>query len=121
MVKKIICDLDNTLTLHGSASDYAEKLPNKILIEKLVNYKNSGYEIVIFTARNMNTFKGNVDKINEFTLPIIVEWLEKHGVPFNEIIVGKPWCDEGFYLDDRAIRPKEFIELCEEELLELVK
>lgn len=121
MVKRIICDLDNTITLHDSAKEYSKKLPNKVVIEKLVEYQNIGYEIIIFTARNMNTLEGDTDKIKLITLPIILEWLERYGVPFSEVIIGKPWCGDGFYLDDRAIRPKEFIDLSEKDLLDLVK
>ena len=60
----------------------------------------------------MRTYEGNVGKINIHTLPVIIQWLEQHEVPYDEIIVGKPWCGhEGFYIDDRAVRPSEFAEL----------
>ena len=45
-------------------------------------------------------------------MPNIKEWLNKHNVPYDEIIVGKPWCGEnGFYIDDKALRPDEFLTL----------
>ncbi|HAN2428273.1 TPA: capsular biosynthesis protein, partial [Escherichia coli] len=54
------------------------------------------------------------------TLPIIVEWLEKNNVPYDEIYVGKPWCGhEGFYVDDKAIRPNEFVNLSYNEIKKL--
>src|SRR5690606_29179535 len=57
----------------------------------------------------MNTYGGNVGLINANTLPIILDWLARHEVPFDEVVVGKPWCGEGgFYVDDRALRPSEF-------------
>lgn len=69
------------------------------------------------TARNMRTYEGNIGKINIHTLPIIIDWLNKHNVPFDEIIVGKPWCgNEGFYVDDRAVRPDEFSRMSMDEL-----
>ncbi|EGR0135488.1 capsular biosynthesis protein, partial [Vibrio parahaemolyticus] len=38
------------------------------------------------------------------------------------VLVGKPWCGhEGFYIDDRAIRPSEFARLNIEEIYELLK
>ncbi|EBM2458025.1 capsular biosynthesis protein, partial [Salmonella enterica] len=84
-------------------------------------YKEQGYTITIFTARNMKTFSGNLGKINIHTLPIIIEWLNKNDVPFDEVIVGKPWCGtEGFYVDDRAIRPSEFINLSEKEIKDIL-
>ncbi|CZF82792.1 capsular biosynthesis protein [Grimontia marina] len=107
-MKKLIVDLDHTITL-GDTNDYERVSPNLPVIEQLRNYKNQGFSIVISTARNMRTYEGNVGKINIHTLPIITAWLDRHNVPYDEVLVGKPWCGkEGFYIDDRAIRPSEF-------------
>lgn len=58
----------------------------------------------------MRTYNGNVGKINIHTLPNVINWLKKNNVPYDEIIIGKPWCGfEGFYVDDKSIRPSEFI------------
>lgn len=104
-MKKLIVDLDGTLT-QANTSDYRNVLPRLDVIEQLREYHQLGFEIVISTARNMRTYEGNVGKINIHTLPIITEWLDKHQVPYDEILVGKPWCGhDGFYIDDRAVRP----------------
>jgi len=80
-----------------------------------------GYTICIFTARNMRTYQGNIGKINLHTLPIIQKWLETHKVPHDEILVGKPWCGQkGFYVNDRSIRPNEFVHLTIDEIDELL-
>lgn len=119
-MKKLVVDLDNTITL-GDTKDYKNVSPNIELIKKLREYKNNGFEIVINTARNMKTYKGNVGKINIITLPLIIDWLDKHNVPYDEIIVGKPWCGtDGFYIDDRAVRPSEFESMTFEELTDLI-
>lgn len=120
-MKKLIVDLDGTLT-KANTSDYKNVLPRKEVIEQLWNYKRQGFSIVISTARNMRTYKGNVGKINLHTLPIITEWLDKYNVPFDEVLVGKPWCgNDGFYIDDRAIRPSEFVNLTFEEVTNLIE
>lgn len=120
-MKKLIVDLDGTIT-EGNTSDYESVKPNKSVIKKLQEYKDSGFLIVISTARNMRTFEGNVGKINIHTLPIIIEWLNKHRVPYDEILVGKPWCGyDGFYIDDRAVRPSEFCDLPYEDICELLE
>lgn len=114
-------DLDKTLT-QGGSEGYEEELPRLDVIDTLRNYKNLGFRIVIYTARNMRSYKGNVGLINVHTLPKIIEWLEKHGVPYDEIFVGKPWCGkDGFYVDDRAIRPSEFVNLSYSEIVKLIE
>lgn len=108
-MKRLIMDLDDTIC-STSKGDYENSKPNQLVVEKLSKYKNEGFEIVIHTSRNMRTYKGNVGKINIHTLPNIINWLNKNDVPFDEIIIGKPWCGfEGFYVDDKSIRPSEFI------------
>jgi capsule biosynthesis phosphatase len=113
-MKRLIIDLDETITLpaHGGYAQYGYEhaLPNLALIARLREYQARGFGIVINTSRSMRTFDGNVGKINAHTLPGIVAWLERHAVPFDEIHVGKPWCGmEGFYVDDKSIRPSEFL------------
>ena len=120
-IKKIIVDVDNTLTIDSSSNSYKLKIPNKPLIEKLKVYKNNGYEIILFSARNMKTFNGDISKINKTTLPILTEWLEENNVEYDGIIMGKPWCGElGFYIDDKAIRPDEFINMKEEDIKKII-
>ena len=119
-MKKLVVDLDSTITL-GDISDYRNVSPNLEVIRQLVAYKEQGFIITIFTARNMRTYEGNVGLINVHTLPIITEWLAKHSVPYDEIIVGKPWCGkDGFYIDDRAVRPSEFASMSFEEITALL-
>jgi len=119
-MKRLIFDLDETLcsTVNG---DYVNSTPIWPVIEKLREYKANGFEIAISTSRNMRTYAGNTGKIAANTLPIILDWLKRHDVPFDEIYVGKPWCGtEGFYIDDRAIRPQELVDLSYAEIMQLI-
>ena len=117
MTKKLVFDLDGTLTQPDDRLPYTELLPDRDLVDKLRAYKECGYEIIIQTARNMRTHANNVGKINALTLPLVIDWLYRHQIPFDEIHVGKPWCGtEGFYVDDRAIRPSEFKSLSVDEI-----
>ncbi|WP_341938854.1 HAD hydrolase family protein [Marinimicrobium sp. C2-29] len=119
-MKKIVIDLDGTLTIDSEGS-YSEKPLNFDVLVACRKYKEIGFEIIISTSRNMRTYEGNVGKINVHTLPGIIKWLEKHEVPYDEIHVGKPWCGfEGFYVDDKAIRPSEFLRLSYEEIQDLL-
>lgn len=119
-MKRLIMDLDDTLTRNYDGS-YMDVLPNELVIKRLREYKEKGFEIVINTSRNMRTYSGNVGLINANTLPVILKWLEKYDVPFDEIYTGKPWCgNEGFYVDDKSIRPSEFATLSYEEVVNLL-
>jgi capsule biosynthesis phosphatase len=110
-MKNIVIDIDKTLTI-GDTEDYLEVLPNMSIVEKIKDYQKAGFNIILHTSRNMRTYQNNIGKINAKTLPIIFKWLEKHSIPYDEIYVGKPWCgNEGFYVDDKSIRPDEFINL----------
>lgn len=124
-MKRIVIDLDHTVCAPDGDADqtldpfahYREARPVEGVIQAMRRYKSEGFEIAIFTARNMRTFSGDVEKIREHTLPIVLDWLDRHGVPYDEVIVGKPWCGvEGFYVDDRAVRPTEFASLSFEQI-----
>lgn len=119
-MKTLVVDLDGTITI-DSDCEYDNKPANKEVVKKLLEYKKSGFKIVINTSRNMKTYEGNIGKINVNTLPKIIEWLNKHNVPYDEIFIGKPWCGEdGFYIDDKAIRPSEFVSKSYDEIKELL-
>lgn len=119
-MKNLVVDLDGTLTI-DSENPYSEKPLNQEVLNQLKNYKEKGFKITIFTSRNMRTYEGDIGKINIHTLPTIIDWLDKYSVPYDEIIVGKPWCGfDGFYIDDKSIRPSEFASMSYEEIQELL-
>lgn len=119
-MKRIIIDLDGTLTVESDLP-YHQKEPNMMVVQACREYKEAGFEIVISTSRNMRTWDGNIGKINVHTLPLIMDWLKRHDIPFDEVYVGKPWCGfEGFYVDDKSIRPSEFSALTYQEITELL-
>ena len=120
-VKRLIVDLDNTIS-YTIKGDYVNSKPIEQTINMLRKYHDEGWEIVINSSRNMRTYDANVGKINIYTLPNIISWLNKYNVPYDEIIVGKPWCGyDGFYIDDKAIRPSEFHNMNEKEIHQLLE
>jgi capsule biosynthesis phosphatase len=120
-MKRLVIDLDDTLTIAGG-KDYSNVPPRTDVIARLVEYKSKGFEIVIHTARNMRTHNGNPGKIAVHTLPVITDWLTRHNVPFDEIWTGKPWCgNQGFYIDDKALRPDEFAKMDYSDICALLK
>lgn len=115
---KLIVDIDGTLCpIKKSDEGYEDLIPFPEMVEKLRNYQRSGATITLYTSRNMNSYEGNLGVINVKTAPILLDWLDKWEIPYDELLLGKPWPGTvGFYVDDRAIRPKEFMEHSIEEL-----
>ncbi|WP_040162934.1 HAD family hydrolase [Microbacterium gorillae] len=120
LASTIVFDLDGTLT-HDDDAPYAQKRPNRAMVERLLEYREAGFRIAIQTARNMRTFDGQIGRINAVTLPVIIRWLDENAIPYDEIHVGKPWCGpDGFYVDDRALRPSEFLAMSTDDIAELL-
>ena len=120
-MKNIIIDLDGTLTEDIEAS-YIDKPARMDIIEKLQEYRAMGFHITISTSRGMRSYGGDIGKINVNILPDILEWLNKHEVPYDSVVVGKPWCGfDGFYIDDKAIRPSEFANMSYQEIQEILR
>jgi len=107
--KRIVVDVDGVIAKKHNDKPYSELSPDEEIVEKMEEYAESGYYIILYTARNMRTYEGRLGKINAETAPTLVDWLEEHEIQYDEIHYGKPWCGhDGFYIDDNAIRPSEF-------------
>lgn len=117
----LIFDVDGTLCpIKCKGERYEDLVPNCKMVEKLKYYKENGAKIVLFSSRNMNTYKGNLGLINANTAVIMREWLKKWEIPYDEILFGKPWPGHrGLYVDDRSVRPDEFLNHTFEELEEI--
>jgi len=118
---KIVIDLDGTICpIKSEGEKYIDLVPNEDIVEKMREYARQGAKITIFTSRNMRTYEGDVELIKENTVPVIKKWLDVHEIPYDELIVGKPWAGRvGLYVDDRAVRPDEFVEHDFEELVKI--
>ena len=80
----LVFDIDGTLCeIRRKDQTYLEVEPKHDMVEKLKQYKEKGFYIILYTSRQMC------------------------GV-------------NGFYIDDKAVRPKEFLENSYEEILKLI-
>lgn len=113
-----VFDIDGTLCpIKKKEEKYEDLIPYENMIQKLRYYKEHGAKIILFTSRNMNSYNGNIGVINKKTAKILLDWLDKWNIPYDEIIYGKPWPGhKGFYVDDRTVRPDEFLNYSVEEL-----
>ena len=121
-IKGLVFDIDGTLCpIKSKEEKYEDLVPYQEMIDKLREYKEQGFKIILQSARNMNSYKGNQGLINANTLPTLINWLNKWNIPYDEIYMSKPWPGHiGYYIDDRAIRPREFLEKTPEELDEII-
>lgn len=113
-----VFDIDGTLCpIKKKEERYEDLIPYHNMIERLRYYKNNGAKIVLFTSRNMNSYGENLGLINKHTARILLDWLDKWDIPYDEIIYGKPWPGhKGFYVDDRTVRLDEFLNCNVEEM-----
>ncbi len=121
--KVIVMDIDGTLCpIKSSNQEYQDLCPYSDMVEKLKEYHEMGFYIILNTSRNMRTYNGNVGLINKNTAKVLLSWLDNYDIPYDEIFYGKPWQGKGgFYVDDKTIRPDEFKKLTYDEILEIVE
>lgn len=119
----LVVDIDGTLCPEKpGAMTYADLPVEPRMLERLTELRRQGWHIVLHSARGMRSNGGNPGKINVNVVPTLLAWLERHDVPYDEIVLGKPWAGRcGYYIDDRAVRPREFLELPFSELDEIIK
>lgn len=96
--KEIFFDIDGVLTIEteGFGKEiYQDRTPNKTMI-RLVNMlqNQERYNITLFTARH------------EEDREVTETWLEKYGVNYSKLILGKPHYD--LLIDDKAMEFKNF-------------
>ena len=103
---RICLDLDGTINYTKTVDEeYKDVIPTKDVVETIQKLKADGHYIIISTARNMAHFSNNVGKITAFQVPVIIEWLNRYEIPFDELFVQKPLAD--VYIDDKALKFKD--------------
>ena len=108
--KTFIIDLDGTIVSQKSITEYSEALPIFNVINKINKLFDAGHCIIIYTARGMNTYSGNVDFIELNLRKVTEETLSKFGVKYTSLVFGKLCGD--YYVDDKNILIDRFLEIC---------
>ena len=113
-----VIDIDGTLCpIKKKDEKYEGLIPYPKMVKRLKYYKKNGAKIILYTSRNMNSYSGNIGLINKYTATVLLKWLDKWEIPYDEIVYGKVWPGhKGFYVDDRTVRPDEFLEYMPDEL-----
>lgn len=103
MKVRICIDLDGVICeLRRPDQSYADLEPLPGAVERLRSLRAAGHYVILHTARHMKTCQGNVGLVVARQGLVTLEWLERHGVEYDEIHFGKPHAD--VYIDDNALR-----------------
>ena len=103
--KAIVFDVDDTI-MFTENRDYENSRPNTPLIEGMRALRDAGWHITLMSSRGMGRSGGDIASVEEQVLKEINDFCGKHDVPFNDIILGKPWA--AYYVDDKAMTPGQF-------------
>ncbi len=103
--KTAVVDVDGTI-LTTVGRDYENSRPIVEVVAGLRALKEAGWYIILHTARGMGRSGNNIELVREQVTNEIVSFCEKYDVPFDDLIVGKPFA--AVYIDDKAMRPEEF-------------
>ena len=107
--KTLVVDIDKTICGSPIDKDYSKCIPIESVCSKLRKENDNGTYIILYTSRNVRTFKGNLGLINKYTCFILLEWLKNNNVPFDEIYFNKPWGYGNLnYIDDKFLSIEDF-------------
>lgn len=87
--KTYIFDMDGVICEEGPTFERSLAEPIYEAIDIMQALCNQGHKIIIFTARGWAEYE------------MTKEWLFKHDVPHNQLILGKPIGD--YWIEDRAL------------------
>ena len=106
--KTYIIDIDGTICSNDNYEEgnYRKCYPLKDRIKVINQLYSKGNTIIYFTARGMGRHKGNAfNAYNEFH-ELTKKQLDKWGVKYNKLILGKPSGD--VYIVDKGIKADDF-------------
>lgn len=107
-VPRLVFDVDDTICVNGRRNGYEYAEPKLDVIEKINHlHDDLGYEIVLHTARGMISCDGDLERIKEKNEAVLIAWLRKWQVHFDELVFGKPIAD--LYVDDKGISLSQFM------------
>jgi phosphoglycolate phosphatase-like HAD superfamily hydrolase len=117
--KTFVFDLDGTICQQtDGGQSYFDAVPNPLVVDCVRRLHELGHRIVIHTARGMSSLAAAARFSDRDELVRAVEntyrdgtrlWLKENGVPFDELVFGKPSGD--YYVDDKGMSIGYLIEL----------
>ena len=105
--KTIAFDLDDVLCHRPNQfenlgpSKYNYCIPNDEMIELVNSLYDDGHKIVIYTARGMSQFNGNVTEIYSQLYIKTLKHLDEWGLKYHQLVMGKIHYD--VLIDDKVV------------------
>ena len=99
---RLIVDCDGVIADKSHGGDYSKASPMLHGIEQVNKLYDSGYEIVLYTARYGDRENGNIHMQYERGYLEWTRWLEANNVKYHHAFMGKP--AGVLYIDDKAAR-----------------
>ena len=107
-----VIDVDGTICeLKTVGESYSNLRPKLDMISKINDMFDAGHTIILFSARGMRTYGGDMYYIEKEVRPIMEAWLNKYNVKYHNLVLGKPWGANVRYVDDNAMHISEFLEM----------
>lgn len=108
-MKKIIAvDLDDTLCFRtseeGGVEKYKSCVPNEEMVKIINSCYDKGHEIIIFSARGMCWFTGNLHVIQDELYELTKNQLRTWGVKHHRLVLGKIHYD--VLIDDKVMNSR---------------
>jgi len=109
-MKTIAFDLDDVICWHSPEYDklgvekYLYCEPIDSAIDMVNEYFDSGNKVIIYTARGMNLYRGNLNLIYENLYDLTYDQLLDWGLKFHRLVMGKLSYD--VLIDDKVINSR---------------
>jgi|TARA_B110000971_G_scaffold203189_1_gene223543 capsule biosynthesis phosphatase len=100
-LKKICFDIDNVLCRTNAKKEYSKSKPIKKNIKLVNEIFNKGYYVILYTARYMGRYNGNITKVKKKIRPLTLKQLTKWEVKYHKVYFGKPSFD--LFIDDKSL------------------
>jgi|TARA_R110002020_G_scaffold38425_1_gene115515 capsule biosynthesis phosphatase len=99
---RICIDVDGTIVpTRQQDQKYEDLIPFNNAVASIQQLKEQGHIIILLTARHMQTCNNNIGEIVAKQGNILIPWLNKWKIPYDELHFGKPLAD--IYVDDRGL------------------
>ncbi len=99
---RYVFDVDDTIS-RCDFRDYENAEPITEITNAITEIKRNDQNayICLHSSRGMLSCDGDIQKIESTHRERLVSWLQKHEIPYDELIFGKPYAD--VYVDDKAV------------------